>query len=1752
MSSGASPGIVCILGMHRGGTSLVARILHLLGTNLGPEEHLMRPAPDNPRGFWENERMTAINDEILSRLGGSWDEPPEFPASWPASPAFAEIRRRANSIVASDFNDTELWGWKDPRNSLTLPFWRQDFPSLKCVVCLRNPVDVALSLQRRNGFTFEKSIRLWLIYTASAIEHTHGMPRLFVFYEDVMENREAEARRLSEFIRRTDRLRQEAVNAAIMESVDKELHHHDTPLLQAVDEPQIAFPAKALYLILRSSSNAAEANSGDRTVKGSEFSKALALFSRHSLEAQAIADGVRSQVESLKRDLSEQEEASQALHNEKDLLAERLAAKEMAVEDLHGKLEEQVRAVQTLTAVAIEKERATSSLEARSADRDQLAKLYEGLATEREGLIRARERAEAERDRSISDLAYIHGRLSMRMVQRFWQLQERWAPSGSLRDRARLWFRHQLGRAVSRFLPEDRPPTAATEHKQQQTLDARPQDPYQQWIDENEPQSAELERQRRRSRRFSHRPLISILMPVYKTPPGILSAAIDSVLSQTYEVWELCIAHGEPEEAETARIIRDHASNDRRVKVKALDSNLGISRNSNAAFTLVEGEFVALLDHDDTLAPFALYEVVELINKRPDLDFIYSDKDMISEDGQKRFSPLFKPAWSPDTMLNANYVTHLTVIRRSLVEEVGGFDPETDGAQDWDLFLRVTDKTNRIANIEKVLYHWRDSSTSVARGIQKKPYAHPAQIRAVVSHLQRRGIQASAHHTLQGDLRVRWRASSPKRVSIIVFTRKAPDQIREFVARLVEKTEYPNYGLVLVTPSLTSEADLIPRPSRASPILIVPCSADIGRSAANNLGREHASADALLFLSDSLAPIEKDWLEEMVSWLDRDGVGVVGSQLVNPNGALAHAGLVIGLNGFRGHPFAGSAGMRIGPFGSAYWYRDYSGVSGDCLLIRLADFDSIGGFDEAFAQGGEDVALCHRLAADGKRTVYTPFALLAYRDVYDPWMRVTLPDAAREQFAGVLANGDPYFNRNLSLAHTIPTVRVDPVVNPLLGTQTPGGSRSEGKTPGTSIAADSGLFMRLLSPKKVIRRLIKASGVWDRYSEDAAALVELFDYSQADLESSKRLMESNSGPMDIKSLTWFLPDFDYAYYGGLHTIFRFAAFLKDNHNIANRFVVLGDAPPSRISAAIADVFPTLRGETVYLSRSTSDLMDVPPSDAGIATLWTTAYALLKFNKVRRKFYFIQDFEPMFYPAGSTYAQAEATYRFGFYGIANTRTLMEIYRTEYGGIAEYFDPAVDTNVFYPDPHPKPPDSPQTVFFYARPGHPRNAFELGARALRMLKERLGDQVRILAAGDSWDPGPRGLNGVIENLGRLTYEETAELYRTCDAGLVMMFTRHPSYLPLELMASGCLVISNHNPATDWLLKDGQNCLLASPSPTSLSNTIKTALLDTEQRRRITRSALDMVLGEFSDWQSQIQKTYTFLCQPDDREANQTLQQHAPSRASLMIDRPPEAAGIEAADDVTDNGERVTPDRADWGYYAHLSIYSFAKGFTADKRVLDAGCGTGYGSHYLLGQGADYVEAIDNSERAIAFCRRRYSALGLHFQAMNLCGELLLEDSDFDIAFSSNVMEHLPSPDAFLAQLIRILRPGGIFIMAVPPIVTPGMLEANKKNPYHITNLTPMAWFTKLNRYFQEVRGYRHWVMREWEGEDGRPRGIPSPASETTIRETDFTFEEQPIEILNTLTSNITAVFVARFPRQTPLEADADESALPDSWAQ
>jgi O-antigen biosynthesis protein len=384
------------------------------------------------------------------------------------------------------------------------------------------------------------------------------------------------------------------------------------------------------------------------------------------------------------------------------------------------------------------------------------------------------------------------------------------------------------------------------------------------------------------------------------------------------------------------------------------------------------------------------------------------------------------------------------------------------------------------------------------------------------------------------------------------------------------------------------------------------------------------------------------------------------------------------------------------------------------------------------------------------------------------------------------------------------------------------------------------------------------SKTWDVYGEEAIQIADWLDFSQTDLTASQAIHKANPGAMDIRSVTWFVPNFEHAYFGGLYTVLRLADHLAAQ-GVQHQFAIIGGVSPDLAKQRIGEAFPSLNASSATAMTRLSGLTALSPTDISVSTLWSTAYYALRFNAVKRKFYMVQDFEPLFYPAGATSAQVEASYRFGFYGMANTLPLRRLYAAYGEQPVEHFLPSIDTEVFYPPAGRKA--GVKRVFFYGRPGHPRNAFELGAVAMRRLKARMGDSVEIVAAGATWDPKKYDLHGVVKNLGLLDYKATGDLYRSCDAGLVMMFTRHPSYLPFELMASGALVVTNPNPATSWLLQDDVNCLLSESSATCLAERLQTGLEDDARRHRITTYAAQHIRANFGNWQRELAKLREFM---------------------------------------------------------------------------------------------------------------------------------------------------------------------------------------------------------------------------------------------------------------------------------------------------
>ena len=535
---------------------------------------------------------------------------------------------------------------------------------------------------------------------------------------------------------------------------------------------------------------------------------------------------------------------------------------------------------------------------------------------------------------------------------------------------------------------------------------------YQLWLDRHRPSPRELEEMRRAARAFSFQPLISIVTPVFNTSVAWLEQAVVSVLAQVYENWELLLIDDASTESATVDLLSELERRDSRIRVVRREKNGGISAASNDGLAQARGEWVAILDHDDLLEPDALFQTAKVLQTNDDVDLIYSDEDKLTEEGFA--SPMLKPDWSPDFFLSYNYICHFTTFRRSLAHQAGGFRSEFDGSQDYDLFLRMIEKTDRIHHVPRVLYHWRRTDRSVADNIRRKPGALEAGRRAIEEHLKRTG--GGAHVAVDWRTHAYWVRRDievPQKISIITARRDSTES-------LTQKTNYPNFEIVIVDPStpLPAFAEATARQAGTS------LGSQPNRSAANNVAAKQTNSPWILFLDRSVEPSESDWLTLMAEHVQRPEVGAVGARLISSDNTIEHAGVIVGADGEAQPAFRGLAAEEPGVCRQLQVTRNYSAVSGACLLTRREVFQEVGGFDEELPAELAELDLCLKMRRAGYLIVYSPFAKLYYnppraeRKIDPPSQRSGAAsnqsvEIMRKRWADVLAR-DPYYNPNLS------------------------------------------------------------------------------------------------------------------------------------------------------------------------------------------------------------------------------------------------------------------------------------------------------------------------------------------------------------------------------------------------------------------------------------------------------------------------------------------------------------------------------------------------------------------------------------------------------------------------------------------------------------------------------------------------------------------------------------------------------------------
>lgn len=496
-----------------------------------------------------------------------------------------------------------------------------------------------------------------------------------------------------------------------------------------------------------------------------------------------------------------------------------------------------------------------------------------------------------------------------------------------------------------------------------------PSDDYERWITKNEP-SIEQMIEEYKQIKLTKNPLISIVMSVYDPPLSIFQETINSVITQIYENWELCISNGSENE-EITNELEKISREDKRIKVKHV-INKGISANTNIALELSNGEFVALLDHDDTLSPNALFEIAKVVDKDESIDFIYSDADKITEFG-KRYQPFFKPDWSPEILYSSNYVAHLCVFRKKVMDQIERFSSKKDGAQDWDMILRTIEISRKIHHIPKVLYHWRTLRNSTASSRSAKPFALNSQLMAVNRHLQEKNIQAYVIHGPGNYLKCNFYMQIPK-ISIIIPIIKIEKHLESYLMNKTKSDSKSDYEIILVVKK-ELKFDLKNKEYFIKNNVTWHKKQFEYISDALNFGASLAQGKLLLFLNLALEPNSPKWLEEMAGWCTIDKIGCVSCKITDIKGIIKHGGVTIDKEGYCHYVFNGlrdrSAVWTI--FGAQEWYRNFNAVTGDCLMIRKELFLSNNGFEN---RDGFDIDFCLKLREKGYRMVYTPHSKL--------------------------------------------------------------------------------------------------------------------------------------------------------------------------------------------------------------------------------------------------------------------------------------------------------------------------------------------------------------------------------------------------------------------------------------------------------------------------------------------------------------------------------------------------------------------------------------------------------------------------------------------------------------------------------------------------------------------------------------------------------------------------------------------------------
>ena len=530
---------------------------------------------------------------------------------------------------------------------------------------------------------------------------------------------------------------------------------------------------------------------------------------------------------------------------------------------------------------------------------------------------------------------------------------------------------------------------------------------------------------------FSNSIKFSVLVPLYNTPENFLKEMIGSVLLQTYENWELCLADGsDSEHGYVGQICEEISQKDSRIKYTRLKQNGGISENTNAALAMASGDYISLFDHDDLLHPSALFETMKAIGEH-DADFIYTDEAKFQSPNLCNIiCTNFKPDFSPDYFHGINYICHFTSFKKSLLEKAGSrFMSDYDGAQDYDLFLRLTEQTQKIYHIQKCLYYWRASPSSTAGSAGAKNYTSVAGQKALQEHFKRCKVKADVQQgKVPNTYRVNYEIKGEPLVSILIPNYEHWQTLKKCVDSILNLSTYKNYEIIIIENNSTQKETFDYYDSlKSNPkITVVRWEGKFNYSAINNFGFKHAKGDYILLLNNDIEVITPNWIEEMLMFAQRDDVGAVGAMLYYPSDKIQHGGVVLGIGSVGGHSHRDFQRGSYGYASRLLTVQNYSCVTAACLMVSARIYEEVEGLDEKFEVAFNDVDFCMRIRRAGYLNVWTPFAELYHHESESsgggdmPEKKARFSDEAKRfqaRWAEELRAGDPYYNPNLTLEH---------------------------------------------------------------------------------------------------------------------------------------------------------------------------------------------------------------------------------------------------------------------------------------------------------------------------------------------------------------------------------------------------------------------------------------------------------------------------------------------------------------------------------------------------------------------------------------------------------------------------------------------------------------------------------------------------------------------------------------------------------------